>query len=492
MKSFTRNNPKFHSFYIARLDVQTQDDDSTQTDDSNDLDPEETSNKITKVSLLNSTNNLFNQLNRENWITKTEDSGISFFRTKTQKFFVLITHLPINAKQKLLLVSVIWSDSIIPDLDWTDQKKMFVVSNEGSVVYAGDGVNRLLSQVNQSVLKKTYSQQGMNGVYTGDDDYILSYSGSTKYPFTVYTWSSQEIANYLIKKETMRQLVFVALVLFIVLVIVYYFSIGFTKNIRMISARMVGLSRGDLDTKINIKSKDEIGNLAFIFNQTVDQLKELTIKEVELSQTKQELETANLIQTTLMPSNRLDTKHTVVSAYTEAMTKCGGDWWSHFIIKDRYEYTCIADATGHGPSAAMVTSIAFTVFESVQQEILNGENLIQPSEILTRMNNLMGKDKLTGITMTAAVILFDHESGEITYSNGGHLPMLYMQDNKIKSFLKPGYVVGLEQFVPYSDHIIKASKMSRIILFTDGITEAVNRKGKQFGNSKLRKILTRV
>ena len=69
--------------------------------------------------------------------------------------------------------------------------------------------------------------------------------------------------------------------------------------------------------------------------------------------------------------------------------------------------------------------------------------------------------------------------------------MYYFKNGKIKSFLRPGFIIGLEANREYKDYEISAEGVSRIVLFSDGITEAVNPKGKQFGNAKFRKVITK-
>lgn len=480
MKNFARRNDKFFAFFIVDKFMGVQ---GTN---------EASNSERFSYSVRHGTHRFFEKLNKNGFITNEDESTILFYPTASKKYLIVLTVIDSGNDAKVQLVSLVDYDYLNISTEWTSNKKMFITTSSGEVVAAGPGVGALINRViTRATFKKNLANKGMSGVYTGDDKYILSYASSRKYPFSIYSWSTTKQANFIVIKEILRQITLAAMVFIVILALVYYLSKSFTQNIRLITFRMIALARGDLRTKINITSKDEIGQLAGIINLTVDKLAELTKKEVELSATKQELETANLIQNTLMPENNVETKNGVIVAFTEAMTKCGGDWWSHFSVGDRFEYICIADATGHGPSAAMVTSIAFSAFEFCKQKIATTDTLIRPSEILSTMNNLMGKEKLDGITMTGLVLLIDHEQNKIHYSNGAHVPMYYFKNGKIKSFLRPGFIIGLEANREYKDYEISAEGVSRIVLFSDGITEAVNPKGKQFGNAKFRKVITK-
>ena len=271
--------------------------------------------------------------------------------------------------------------------------------------------------------------------------------------------------------------------------ITFLFSDGMTRKIRIIAERMELASKGDLDSVIEVNSSDEVGSLAKTLNWMTKSLKALTEKEIEHVKLQGELDTANLIQSNLMPPGSLQTDKSLLDSYTVALTKCGGDWWSHLKLDDRYEYLFIADATGHGPSAAMVTAIAYTVFEQVKKVCLESGTPLSPADILNEMNTIMAKENLKGITMTAAVILIDYKENTLSYANGGHVPIFYMHNNKVASLLKPGSIIGNSFDANFGEKTISIDGVSRIFAFTDGIIEAQNTDGRMYGSPRLRRHL---
>lgn len=416
---------------------------------------------------------------------------IQFFELAKKQLLIIASRLTSPDGKNLLLVSLVKANSIIPQLEWEREARTFILDkNAKGVGKRSKVINKLVAKyLDKEFIAKIASEGNGAGLKEEKDKYILSYNVSSKYPYSIYSLNSLSEMKGIIKKETLRQISLIAVIIMITLLVVYYFSSGFTKNIRKISHRMISAAKGDLETKIYVNSKDEIGKLALGLNWMLHSLKKLTEKEIEFVKTQQELETANLIQSRLMPSKSFETKRSIVSSKSVAMSKCGGDWWSHFIIDDRYECVCIADATGHGPSAAIVTALAYSVFASAKDEIIEFDSILYPKEVLTRMNTLMAKEGLSGITMTAMILLIDHEKSKAYYANGAHLPFFIIRANKVEPYLKSGGIVGMLSHSKFEEYEIDLDGVTRLFFLTDGLVEARNKADRQFGMRRVRKAL---
>lgn len=392
--------------------------------------------------------------------------------------------------EKLLFITLFNYTSIIPPPSWNSSKKSFIVHSDEHLLSNLDIESKeFATNITKRDFRQILKTNGITGVKKDSNNYIVSYSSSKLFPFTVFIWNSLDQIGGIIRKETLRQVSLVLAILFATIIVVYIFSSTFTRNIRKISKRMERAAEGDLETKIIVKSKDEIGKLAHTFNWMMENLDKLQQKEIEFIRTESELETAQLIQSGLIPNSSIDTPNTRIHSYYQAMSKCGGDWWSHYLYDNRYEYICIADATGHGPSAAIVTAIAFTVFSEVKKEIEEFDSIIPPKEIITRMNQVMAQKNMDGITMTAAIIFIDHKKQILQYVNGGHTPIFYVKDKQVKALLAPGYIVGYSKKPIFGEIELPLEDISRLLIYTDGLNETYNTNGKLFGYKNIKRIL---
>lgn len=424
--------------------------------------------------------------------------GSTFFVSTTvnledgsnERVIYIISKKNITDNKTLYLISVTNGMKLLSGIRSDDMTEIYITDKKGVIYNNGSGTSQMdkISGIIGVKLSKKINDSGLTGANQSENSYV-SFHSSSKYPFDLFGVTNLDIAKNIVKKETLRQISFGAVILSAVFLIVFYFSNKFTSYITLISNSMIKVANGDLSVNIPVNSKDEIGLLAFTFNWMIKKLKDYTQKEIEFAQTQSELDTANLIQSSLMPPKRLNNKRIDIASTSVAMTKCGGDWWSHFSIEERYDYICIADATGHGPSAAMVTSIAYTIFNTAKDEIEEFDTLLSPSEILARMNHIMAANNLNGISMTASILRIDHKEKKINYSNGGHLPFYYLEKGNVKTKTLPGPVVGINLDDQFNDMEIDFSEIDRLFLYTDGVIEAQNPNAKMYGKKRLRKLI---
>ncbi|MBF0253267.1 MAG: serine/threonine-protein phosphatase, partial [Candidatus Omnitrophica bacterium] len=163
----------------------------------------------------------------------------------------------------------------------------------------------------------------------------------------------------------------------------------------------------------------------------------------------------------------------------------GGDYAKFHFIGEKKLIFVLADVTGHGVSAALIVNrIHIAIERLIREEIQPGELLKQLEEVISRDFGQMG------IFLTAFCGLIDFSEKRLIYSNHGHPPQILLQssDNSIVLMKSQTFLmgVGLEEDSVYHNDI-SFEEGDRIILFTDGITEARNEKGEMFGQERLEK-----
>ena len=127
-----------------------------------------------------------------------------------------------------------------------------------------------------------------------------------------------------------------------------------SKPIKLLAWRADQIARGDLETRVEVSSTDEIGLLGENFNYMADRLLILMRETAEKATLEKELEVARTIQETLVPPPDLVVRPFInLAGYFMPASQCGGDWWTVHDLPDGRVLEVIGDVTGHGvPSAS--------------------------------------------------------------------------------------------------------------------------------------------
>lgn len=213
-------------------------------------------------------------------------------------------------------------------------------------------------------------------------------------------------------------------------------------------------------------------------------------KEVEKrnDQMNKELELATRIHKTLVPGSVHSGKVDIAVSYLPVYYM-GGDYAKYrFLDNDRLIFI-ISDVTGHGVSAALLVNRIHAEFERLAQE---GEG---PGTLLKDLNGFIKGDfEGTEMYLSAFCGLLDFKKMSLVYSNHGHPPQyLYREDgNKVERLKAQTSLLG----IPLDDDgvyekEVKVGKGDRLLLFTDGVTEATNEQDIQYGDKRLEDLVLR-
>ncbi|MBV6492306.1 MAG: hypothetical protein LDLANPLL_00299 [Turneriella sp.] len=264
--------------------------------------------------------------------------------------------------------------------------------------------------------------------------------------------------------------------------ILYRFLVRPLKKLR-VASEVIG--RGELaQVKGYEKRGDEIGSLVHTFNKMstdITEQKETIQKNFEEIKARDavmqhELMIAKQIQKSIIPKGKFP--HPIAIEF-KPLVAVSGDFYDVYKFKDGSFGYVVCDASGHGVPAALLTMLAKAAFLNVV------ENTQDPAEIMSQVNNQLAESlDMTGQYLTA---FFLHVTdSEIVYCNATHPePLLVYQGvEKLKS---TGFYVGmmLDTPFPFEKAILPRKSGQKIILYTDGITEARNKEGVLFGINRL-------
>lgn len=343
--------------------------------------------------------------------------------------------------------------------------------------------------------KKSSAQSSVKILDILENKYIHSNINSTQYDLRIVSIIDYNkaffITQYLIKKS----ILFGIFILLFISAIAILFSKSISNPIQMLFIASKKIASGDFDASVNIKSNDEIGHLGNAFNIMGSEIKRYMIEMQEKLRLENEIKVAKMVQDNFFPAQDIDHDHFSIAAFNEASSECGGDWWGYFNFKDsdgEKLLFIIADATGHGVPAALLTSSINTAFNAAKNLISNGILKPEANEIMGFLNKTLAQTK-TEILLTSFIGIINFQNKTINYCNSSHLdPYIIPQKNEAleKSDILPlieakGARLGQNIEFNYTAHTHQLQSGDIILMQTDGLVECKNEEGQEFGMRRL-------
>jgi phosphoserine phosphatase RsbU/P len=209
----------------------------------------------------------------------------------------------------------------------------------------------------------------------------------------------------------------------------------------------------------------------------------LVARERERQRLEQEINIARDIQQALLPRNVRDYPHLSVAGCNFPCLSVGGDYFDVFPLSDHRTAFLIADVSGKGLGAALVTTML--------QGVLSGMTLgTDPARLFDHLNGFLCDHVEVGRYATMFFGILD-EKGSLEYINAGHpSPILIRRGVADEAFTEGSFPVGLVPEAEYKTTCIKLEPGDTLVLFSDGVTEAMNPNEELFGAARLRDVLT--
>jgi sigma-B regulation protein RsbU (phosphoserine phosphatase) len=196
-----------------------------------------------------------------------------------------------------------------------------------------------------------------------------------------------------------------------------------------------------------------------------------------------ELEIATEIQHRLFPAEIPRIEGYDLSAFNRSCTEVGGDYFDVIRVGNRL-VICIADVAGKGIGAAMLMSNLQAMLQ------LRAEEVGDPSELLQRMNADLITRVGEGRFITMFYMVLNPEEGRIRYSNAGHNPpYLLRRKGEMETLVVSGMPLGILPDVAYETSEIEIASGDVLLLYSDGITECMDKNDDQFGEGRLQEVL---
>ena len=282
-----------------------------------------------------------------------------------------------------------------------------------------------------------------------------------------------------------------AVITLVIMVGLYLLSRIFIKPFQKILEGVHAMSMGDFNTKIEVESQDEFGQLASIFNDMTGKIQESQKGLMEQERIEKEMQVAQEIQHTLLPAQFPQIEGYEIGATYRAAKEVGGDYYDFFWVDPTTMGIVVADVSGKGVPGSMVMTMIRTAMRLEARENRSA------SDVLSKVNQHVTADMKKGMFVTMFYIILDSRNRSINFASAGHNPMiLYRGKTKEVYFLKPkGFPVGID--LPEDDMFTKNLALQRVslekndmlVIYTDGITEAMDPESNQFGEDRLIRVI---
>lgn len=305
--------------------------------------------------------------------------------------------------------------------------------------------------------------------------------------------TSTDFSNALQASSSLQKnsIYFGFLVAGISMILVLVFSSLVTGPINKLTVVVDGFFETGFQQRSEVVSSDEIGFLSRSFNKMADQIVGYIEQMKVKAKMEQELQTANLVQSQFFPQELFKNSACQVSGIFKSASECGGDWWSVYQNEDS-TVVILADVTGHGTPAALMTAVLHSSLNSLKYLAqLDPRYNSQPDLIMQFLNDsfLSSTNKLNA---TAFVMCFNEKTNEVNYTNASHNPPFFLRvsegeidKSKIIPLLENnGARLGEKVDGSYQANIIKVSDKDKVVLYTDGILEGINSEDKAYGQRR--------
>jgi sigma-B regulation protein RsbU (phosphoserine phosphatase) len=283
------------------------------------------------------------------------------------------------------------------------------------------------------------------------------------------------------------------LIQFVALVVGLALARSITGSVHELFVGTDRVQHGDFSHRIEVKARDQLGELADSFNTMTSRLTQLLAEMAEKKRLEEELRIARNIQMSLLPQGPLKMPGLITTAHCSPAREVGGDYYDFLPLDEKRVGILIADVSGKGTSAALYMAELKGLMLSLSQIHRSPRALLIAADRIIADN----LDNRSFITMTYAVI--DLESRTMTYARAGHTPVIHLPAGgavrRSRVLTTGGMVLGLkldngEKFRDALEEVTLPLESGDIfLLFTDGLSEAMGPNDELFGEGRLATIV---
>ncbi len=250
---------------------------------------------------------------------------------------------------------------------------------------------------------------------------------------------------------------------------------GNTKGLIILGKRVNDLEFTDADIEFIFS----VGSLAIISMEN----RRLFQEALEKQKLEEELDLAREIQRNLLPQKIPAYNNFEIAAVNLSSKQVGGDYYDIIALDENTCCIAIADVSGKGVPASLLMANMQAFLQVICRQN------IPIADATGMINDLISQNTSDGRFITFFWGIFDDINKAVKYVNAGHNPPLLLRNGKIIKLEIGGIILGVMKTIfPYKSEIVQLQSDDVLILFTDGISEAMNKNGEEFTDKKLEEL----
>ena len=312
------------------------------------------------------------------------------------------------------------------------------------------------------------------------------------------TIQDEAAETYRDKFNASRRTVMILLLLVTILMLAGALVLGkrIVQPLNNITRQIASLSEDNLEftMKNEYRTGDEIEVLAESFakisHKTVLYLDKVRTVTAEKERISTELQMANQIQESMLPSifpAFPERKEFDIYAIMDPAREVGGDFYDFFLIDEDHLCVVMADVSGKGVPAALFMMISKIILQSCA---MLGRSA---GEILTKTNEALCSNNKMEMFVTVWLGILEISTGKVTAANAGHEYPVMMRGGKFEIVKdKHGLVIGGLDGIKYREYEMQLEPGDKLFLYTDGVVEATRNNSELFGTERMLKALNRM
>ena len=370
---------------------------------------------------------------------------------------------------------------------------LYVVTPGGHIVGSEDSstLSRHLDQLLKGVDPTTWSELGGASFESisvdKNEDVITSFQKINETNLFLVAITPKNLALNAVTPFLLKGLFAIILLTVGAVFTGVFLSHSLTRKIFALLEALKDVGKGDLQKKLDVEGDDEIDRLFLGFNKMSDEISDLMKDREEKVEIETRLNTASDLQKSFLPPEQISRPGLEIRSILTQAESIGGDWWS-FFEKDSYYYVMVADVTGHGLKSALVTSAAKATLSHIDDQL-------EVDQIMGAFNRSVFDVTQGALQMTAVLVRFDKDFSKLSYCNASHeAPIYFLEGNQQEHFLLEvsGPRLGQKRTYSYKKFEENISDSFKMLLYSDGLVDLQNDSGRNFGDSRLRRLLRKI
>ncbi len=261
-------------------------------------------------------------------------------------------------------------------------------------------------------------------------------------------------------------------------------SARLTRNLTALTHGAEELASGNLQARVVVRSRNEIGKLAQAFNQMAQDLSEKQKHLLEQERMKGELEMCRKIQVELLPRQSLRTGIAEVKGISIPAREVGGDFFNYFPLPNGDLALLVGDVSGKGlPAALLMANLQATIQAQLPLEL-------DLAKLADNLDHQIASATPAELYLTLFISILETETRILRYVNAGHnFPFALLSEGSVVRLESTGRPLGLLPGGGYVEKRIQLKQGDSLFFYTDGLVETENEAGEELGMTQVEKVL---